>query len=217
MRAGQAYVVFGSESEERGPRDPLDLAVLATADGYETGVMINGAVAGGRVGFSLSAGDINGDSIKDIVLGARGPDGESGAVHVLWGSERAFGGPVDLGAVDGTNGFTLLQAGGLLDAEMGVLVSAGGDLNGDGLSDLVIGSGVVPPSSGLSAGPDKDGTGPGYGHVLVVFGSASRFSRTGSTALTRLRLDDGSEGFRLRGFAVGSRVRSPISFIWPRF
>ncbi|WP_273280893.1 Ig-like domain-containing protein [Pseudooceanicola atlanticus] len=85
---------------------------------------------------ALATGDFNGDGIADIVLGnGEGGDQGQGYVRVL------FGGPTlasaDLNALDGTNGFEIL--GSTAGDDFGHSVSVG-DLNNDGLDDLVIGA-----------------------------------------------------------------------------
>ncbi|MFO1141769.1 MAG: integrin alpha [Amaricoccus sp.] len=102
---GSAFVVFRSST---GFRASLDVAAL---DGHN-GFRIEGAAAGDLAGFSVAgAGDVNGDGIGDVIVGARGadPDGRdaAGSSYVLFGSAAGFGARVDLAALDGSDGFRI--------------------------------------------------------------------------------------------------------------
>jgi len=168
------YVVFGQSS---GFSAELDLSKLDGHDGFAiTGVPVGAFIARSTV---ASAGDINGDGFADLILSApygRG-DGRpySGESFVIFGKASGFDSKVDLSTLDGSNGFRL--TGGSYDYTSWSVASAG-DINGDGFSDLIIGSGF------------------GYSHAVayVVFGKGSGFP-----ADIKLRSLDGSDGFKIIG------------------
>jgi hypothetical protein len=102
-----------------------------------------------------NAGDVNGDGIEDLLIGASGADpngSDSGASYVVFGRNTAQSGPfpatLDLSLLDGTNGFRLsgVAAGDI----SGDAVSSAGDVNGDGLADLLIGADGADPNGGAS-------------------------------------------------------------------
>jgi FG-GAP repeat len=141
--AGQSYVVFGRAS---GFSASLDLATLDGANGFR----LDGIDPFDRSGYSVAgagAGDVNGDGLADVVIGAhRGASDGYGAgeSYVVFGRASGFGATLDLAILDGTNGFRLDG----IDSydHSGYSVASAGDVNGDGLNDLIVGTQVVGES-----------------------------------------------------------------------
>ncbi len=131
---GNVYVVFGTQA---GFADDFDLSTLNGTNGFA----INGIAADDLAGFSVSgAGDVNGDNIDDLIIGAVGADtngDDAGASYVVFGFQGGFAPSIDLANL-GTNGVTIngIAAG----DELGTSVSNAGDVNGDGIDDLIIGA-----------------------------------------------------------------------------
>ncbi len=88
-----------------------------------------------QVGFSVaSAGDVNGDGFSDVIVGA--PYYDDGA-FVDRGRAWVFhGDPSGLLAAPSWE----LSTGSTLGAQFGFAVSAAGDVNGDGFSDVIVGA-----------------------------------------------------------------------------
>ena len=140
--SGATYVVFGRAS---GFPAKLDLSALTGANGFK----ISGAASGDMSGYSVSsAGDVNGDGFADLIVGA--PEaGDSGAAYIVFGKASGFSADLELSSLDGTNGVKITGESGFVAA--GTSVASAGDVNGDGLSDVIIGS-PFAYSNGVSVG-----------------------------------------------------------------
>jgi hypothetical protein len=133
--AGAAYVVFGKAS---GYTANLNLSTLNGANGFQ----LNGILNGDNTGWSVSsAGDINGDGFDDVIVGAWGVDASgynSGAAYVVFGKASGFAPAFSASSLTGPNGFRITGAPAYSSA--GQSVSGAGDINGDNIDDLIIGS-----------------------------------------------------------------------------
>ena len=151
--SGTFYVVFGTDST-----DAIELSTLEEGSG---GFVINGDV-NDNSGKSVSgAGDVNGDGKDDVIIGLpeKNTNGSSsGSSYVVFGTDSTDA--IELSTLEeGVGGFVINGA----DAQdaSGVSVSGAGDLNGDGLDDVIIGA--------YKADPNGYESGSSY----VVFGTDS--------------------------------------------
>ncbi len=191
FRAGETYVLFGTST---GFSASLDLSTLNGSNGFK----LNGIDAEDRSGWSVSgAGDVNGDGVDDIIIGAyladQTGDTNAGETYVVFGSSSGFSASFELSSINGTNGFRLDG----IDAEdqSGRAVSGAGDVNGDGIDDIIIGAREADPGGESNAG-----------ETYVVFGSSTGFS----TSLDLSTLN-GTNGFRLNGIAAGDISGTSVS------
>lgn len=189
--AGSTFVVFGRPSTASFPAT----LALASLDGA-TGFRIDGVAAGDQSGGAVAAiGDIDGNGVADLAIGARhaDPNGvSSGTVYVVHGRTTPFPAALALSALDGSNGFRI--AGVAAGDETGAALAAAGDVNEDGRADLVIGAPFTDPVVELG------------GATYVVFGRATPFPA--AFDLTTL---DGTNGFRLTGVASNDRSGSAVA------
>lgn len=185
----RCYVVYGKSSPT---------AVELSAVGAGSGGFVLEGISGisERFGFSISnAGDVNGDGLMDLILGASTGHTETetniGFSYVVFGVAH----PVNINMSDitrGTGGFVIL--GESAGDQSGFSVSAAGDVNGDGLADMIVGAPGADPSA-------KNGAGRGY----VVFG------KTNSSAVELSDIANGNGGFAINGQNSGDEAGHSVS------
>ncbi len=147
-QAGEVYVLLGRP----GGWDPLEMIELV-ADASFLGQSI-----GDLAGSSLAGpGDVNGDGLGDLLIGAPEVDigyASAGAVYLIAGREVGWAQDVGLGLADASLVGTATAEG------VGRAVAGAGDVDGDGLDDLLVGA------------PDSSWAASGAGQAYLVLGRA---------------------------------------------
>ena len=178
--AGKSYVIFGKQDNAA-----INLSAIATGTG---GFVINGESINDHSGYSVSsAGDVNGDGLDDLIVGARkaDPSGKSsaGKSYVIFGKQDNAA--INLSAIaSGTGGFVI--NGESAGDKSGISVSSAGDVNGDGLDDLIVGAYQADPSGKSSAGKS-----------YVIFGKQD------NAAINLSAIATGTGGFVINGESAG--------------
>lgn len=149
--AGKAYLFLGKHGNWQ-----MDTATTAANFHFV------GESSGDKFGISVAAaGDVNGDGLKDFLIGASGDDTEaenSGQVLLFLGSE---------GISDSTT-YLLVPNASFLGEQAGdgagFGISGAGDVNGDGFDDIIIGS------------PYSDEGSSDAGKIYLVFGHSGTWT-----------------------------------------
>jgi hypothetical protein len=164
--AGEAYVIFGSR-DLKGTidlgQDEQDLTIFG-AKGAGVGVG-----AADNLGMGVAAGDLNDDGVDDIIVSAPMADGildpdyrtDRGDVYIIFG-DAELSGTIDI--AEGEQDVTIISAEGF--SLMGDSMATG-DVNGDGIVDLILGA----PFAGRIPGSPHGGPRTELGEVYVIFGS----------------------------------------------
>ncbi len=184
---GAVYVISGGFLRSTPPiTGVINLANVGQGGANNVpGVIFTGTDSDDRLGFSTSfGGDFNADGVGDILMGSVLANGGTGEVTLVYGSS----GLINQGIVGG--GFSNISLGRVLPGATnpipgavflgeniadltGFSVANGADFNGDGVSDILIGS------------PGWDGTGgTDSGRATLIYGTPDDI--TGVFSLTNL-------------------------------
>lgn len=117
----------------------FDLSTLNGSNGFEIIGLSTNLQFGAESQF---IGDINNDGLEDIAFGSNNATANdlqyAGAAYIIFGSTTPFPTPFDLSTLNGSNGFIV---NGIASNEgRGATIAGPGDINGDGIDDLIIGS-----------------------------------------------------------------------------
>lgn len=181
-------VMFGSQAF--AATGPFPAVVPTNKLDGTNGFKVAGAAAQDFSGSPLSRiGDMNGDGVDDFLIAAPGVTSYGqvrGKVHVVFGVTGGLPASVSLGSLNGQNGFTIAET----EATTGFGQSAAGagDVNGDGLADIIIGAPLSSPAGQAGAGS-----------AYVIFGRSTPFVASFDPASL-----DGSNGFRVNGRQPGA-------------
>ncbi len=127
LSSAHSYIIFG--------KSQFPSSVNIQLMNNTTGFSVRGLPS---LGYSVSrAGDINGDKVMDIVLGA-GDLFETGGAYVIFGRPCQFPTLFDSNRLDGIQGFAINAL--YKNQRLGSSVSTAGDINGDKFADLILAS-----------------------------------------------------------------------------
>lgn len=169
---GASVIVFGGQ-------DIGATNTIAGLDDVGVGVRIKSGSTSVEH-LAVGVGDVNGDGFDDTFINDRDSSLNGGAI--IFGGNLAGGEVIDIGALDGSDGFHIA---GYSSELLGESISAAGDFNGDGIDDFIIGA-FTAEAGGVTTGG-----------AYVVFG------RSGFGALLNVTDMSLDEGFRILGERAG--------------
>jgi len=148
--AGQSYIVFG----QRSSPSTVDLADVGTTGNHQ-GTLLDTPFDGSSFGFSVAAGDVNGDGIPDAIVGDSGATAPPGEGFIVFGRrpspERISTAGIGVSTGD-TAGIVLLNQGGGPTPANGAAVLNTGDLDHDGADDVAMGAPFNTPGNFTTEG-----------------------------------------------------------------
>lgn len=202
--SGVARLVFGQDASGLTGTQyidaPFSTEFIDTTSTYDGTRGLGASVA--------SAGDFNNDGINDFIIGApfffsSYGDDDIGKAFVVFGrdaTDPAFGATFDLATLDGSNGFRIDAGDDATGTFLGQSVAGAGDVNGDGIDDVIISAtGVksfVPPDNTVNSGES-----------YVIFGSEI------NAASVKVETLDGTNGFVLAERYGDSRLGQDVASI----
>lgn len=193
-------VVVGADLWESGQTDEGGAFVFhgsATGTVAAISTTLQRNVTDGRMGRSVSeGGDVNGDGYSDIVVGS--PLGENPATTADEGLVYVFrGGTAGVGAA----AYDQLEPN-LPGYQFGSAVSGGGDVDGDGYSDVLVGA--------PKANPAVIDEGGNYWYRGAVNRALNRLTRQYDADLVSPLSTNSTDYANAAFFGIGHRARSPI-------
>jgi hypothetical protein len=195
--AGTVYIVFGKSGAWATP------LALSSIDGTD-GIALQGVTAGDSLGAADSSyvsgaidtsSDLNNDGFNDIVLVTRNTTTPAAnKIYIVFGKARQYwtgsSGRINLSSLTSINDMAQISTG-----VSTLKVAGGGDINGDGFDDLVIGA------------PNYSGLGANRGRIYVIFGKTSGWD----TAITLDSLNGSNGGFYIDGINDNSLTGQGIA------
>ena len=178
-KAGEVYVIYGTDLDSQP--SSIDLNGMTAHTGY----IIAGSWAGDQLGTAVAdGGDPNHDCNDSILIGDpnAGPNGEpqSGTVYVVYGTRRGLNPQEYVSSLE-QNGQGYRIDGPTTGARYGASVADAGDIDGDGIPDVIAGA---------------PGWNDGAGEAIVTYGE----NRSNALGINTGSLS--SSGNPLYGYAI---------------
>jgi hypothetical protein len=185
----QGYLVYGQP-------DNGALPLTGSLELHNVGAEVAGVIFHGITGeLAVSgAGDVNGDGIDDILIGSGRVNSNRGQNYLVYGQPDSSPllSSINLADVGGTVAGATFN-GKVDNGFAGLSVSGGGDVNGDGLADLLIGASYANS----------------HGETYLIYGQPESSPLSGSLDLADV--GDTLEGATFTGAVSGDHAGSGVS------
>ncbi|MEW6070457.1 MAG: hypothetical protein AB1485_07560, partial [Candidatus Thermoplasmatota archaeon] len=122
---GAVYIFFG--------------LVPSSPSASNANVTIYGATAGDHFGWGLAGGDVNGDGMKDIIIGAPDNSSQRGSVYIFYGRATAA-----WAGINNANQANVTITGESSGDKFGYSVASGENVDGSLYEDVVVGAMQLP-------------------------------------------------------------------------
>ncbi len=182
-------IIYGSKNFGKS----FDIKTIDGTNGFYINI---DTTPNSNIANSILLGDVNGDKVDDTLLQISkqipGSYFETDS-YVIFGSNSGFSLSFNLSTINGNNGFVVNGTSISSFNSLMQGVGAAGDINCDGINEIIIGD--------FSVNPPTPYAGVGSGQVYIIYGSKNPFSKY--FHLTTL---DGRNGFTING----TNQNSPI-------
>ncbi len=168
LNTGRAYVYFTGASAD----STADIVLTGGGEDHWFG------------GDVSSAGDMNGDGLDDLIIGASGFDSWRGRAFLFWGGPTLLGNISAANADVKFNGEPSLFPG--MSNQFGYTIESIGDLNRDGRDDVLI------------SAPGYDGSVADLGRAYIIFGDSTWSGQIPATDADIILTGVAGSGFGLR-------------------
>lgn len=165
----EAYLIYGQPIVT-----PPEITPTGTVSGFQRTVIRQ--TSSGIPLTVASAGDVDGDGVQDLLVSRHGSFTTVSPTYLIYGRAGVTPALINLNLADGGAGYTISRIDGPVSAGGRIVAGdfAHGDVNGDGLSDLILGYEYADPSGRIDAG-----------QTCVIYGNSNRFaSVVDTTTLT---------------------------------
>lgn len=179
-----------------GPSGLIELSAVGTT---QAGFTISGESASKSGSIVRMVGDVNNDGFDDLLISAPQTTFGQGAAFLIYGGASL----TDLNLASGLASADGIRMKSLLEAGFGRSIGGGGDFNGDGYADFIV---------GVSGGTPE-------GRVYTVFGDSTanlqaNLNSAPFAGLLDIKVTPGSQpGFSLKGSASGDHAGRAVASV----
>jgi len=153
---GCVFLIYGQPQRFRGATNMQNPGLIPPVGSNPYNWSWCGEHSGDTLGYSVAAGDINGDGYDDMLMGAPSTDhygtglNDEGAVYIVYGNSSVYNDPnlANRWSLNVTSFVNATLYGEWFQDRCGYGISSGGDFNDDGYEDALFGCAYADEPSG---------------------------------------------------------------------